>query len=44
MSEMSDIYGAVPIELSRKKSQFNSQKDAYYFMLAELKDAVTKLM
>ncbi|MCT3650066.1 SusD/RagB family nutrient-binding outer membrane lipoprotein [Elizabethkingia anophelis] len=44
MSEMSDIYGAVPIEAFQGKNpEFNSQKEAYYFMLAELKDAVTKI-
>ncbi|MDV2446842.1 SusD/RagB family nutrient-binding outer membrane lipoprotein [Elizabethkingia anophelis] len=44
MSEMSDIYGAVPIEAFQGKNpEFNSQKEAYYFMLAELKDAVAKI-
>ncbi|WP_372483426.1 SusD/RagB family nutrient-binding outer membrane lipoprotein [Elizabethkingia anophelis] len=44
MSEMSDIYGAVPIEAFQSKNpEFNSQKDAYYFMLAELKDAAAKI-
>lgn len=44
MSEMSDIYGAIPVEAFQGKNpQFNSQKDAYYFMLAELKDAVSKI-
>lgn len=42
MSEMSDIYGAIPVEAFQGKNQFNSQKDAYYFMLTELKDAVSK--
>lgn len=44
MSEMSDIYGAMPIVAAQGKNpEFNSQKDVYYFMLAELKDAVSKI-
>lgn len=44
MSEMSDIYGAMPIFAAQGKNpEFNSQKDVYYFMLAELKDAVSKI-
>jgi len=44
MSEMTDIYGAMPIVAAQNKNpEFNSQKDVYYFMLAELKDAVSKI-
>ena len=44
MSEMTDIYGAMPIVAAQNKNpEFNSQKEVYYFMLAELKDAVAKI-
>lgn len=44
MSELSDNFGAVPIVTSQGVNpEFNSQKDAYYYMLSELKDAVSKI-
>lgn len=44
MSEMSDNFGSIPIDAFQGENpKFNSQKDAYYFMLAELKDAVSKI-
>ena len=44
MSEFTDSFGAMPIEaFAGKNPQFNSCKDVYYFMLAELKDAVSKI-
>ena len=44
MSEMSDNFGAIPIEgFQGFNPSFNSQKDVYYFLVSELKDAVEKL-
>lgn len=44
MSEMSDNFGPVPIDAFQGKNpEFSSVKDVYYFMLAELKDASSKL-
>jgi hypothetical protein len=44
MSEMSDNFGSVPIQgFQDVNPNFNSQKDVYYYMLAELTDAVSKI-
>ena len=44
MSEMSDVFGPIPIKASEGMNPaFNNVKDVYYFMLAELKDATTKM-
>lgn len=44
MSEMSDNFGPMPVEAFQGVNpEFNSQKDVYYYILAELKDAVSKV-
>ncbi len=44
MSELSDNFGPIAIEAFQGTNpQFNTVKDVYYFLLAELKDASTKL-
>ena len=44
MSEMSDIFGPIPIKASEGVNpEFDNVKEVYYFMLAELKDATTKM-
>lgn len=44
MSEMSDNFGPIPINAFQGKNpEFNSTKDVYYYMLSELKDAVSKI-
>ncbi|RRD79829.1 SusD/RagB family nutrient-binding outer membrane lipoprotein [Alloprevotella sp. OH1205_COT-284] len=44
MSEFTDSFGVMPIEsFTGKNPEFNSCKDVYYFMLEELKDAVSKI-
>lgn len=44
MSEMSDNFGPLPIEAYQGVNpKFDSQKDVYYYMLAELTDAVSKI-
>lgn len=44
MSELTDNFGSAPIDgFKGVNPEFNSQKDVYYFLLAELKDAVTKI-
>ncbi|MEC5166328.1 hypothetical protein RCH18_002067 [Flavobacterium sp. PL11] len=44
MSELADNFGPIAIEAFQAKNpEFNNLKDVYYFLLAELKDASTKL-
>ncbi len=44
MSELTDNFGSAPIDAFKGVNpEFNSQKDVYYFMLAELKDAAAKI-
>ena len=44
MSELSDNFGAIPIDAFKGENpDFNSTKDVYYFILAELKDATSKI-
>lgn len=44
MSELSDNFGAIPINAFQGTNpEFNSTKDVYYFLLEELKDAVSKI-
>jgi hypothetical protein len=44
MSELADNFGPIAIEAFQAKNpEFNSLKDVYYFLLAELKDASGKL-
>ena len=44
MSELTDNFGSAPIDgFKGVNPEFNSQKDVYYFMLAELKDAAAKI-
>ncbi|PVY43760.1 SusD-like starch-binding protein associating with outer membrane [Pontibacter virosus] len=44
MSEMSDNFGPIPINAFQGENpDFSSEKDVYYFILAELKDASAKL-
>lgn len=44
MSELSDNFGSIPLDgFKGYNPEFNSTKDAYYFFLAELKDAVGKI-
>lgn len=44
MSELSDNFGPIPINAYEGQNpEFNSTKDVYYFMLDELKDAVSKI-
>ena len=44
MSEMSDNFGPIAIEgFQGFNPNFNSQKDVYYFIVDELKDAVSKI-
>lgn len=44
MSEMADNFGSLPIDAFQGVNpKFNSQKEVYYFMLDELKDAVSKI-
>lgn len=44
MSELSDLFGPIPINgFQGLNPDFASVKDVYYFMLAELKDASSKL-
>jgi len=44
MSELSDLFGPIPINgFQGINPDFASVKDVYYFMLAELKDASSKL-
>lgn len=44
MSEFADNFGPMPIDaFSGENPSFVSQKDAYYYMLAELADATAKL-
>lgn len=44
MSEMSDNFGPIPDSgFQGKNPDFNSVKDVYYYLLAELKDASSKL-
>ncbi len=44
MSEFTDNFGPMPIDaFSGVNPQFSEVKDVYYYMLAELKDAVAKL-
>ncbi len=44
MSEMSDVFGPIPIKASEGENpEFDAVKDVYYFILAELKDATTKM-
>lgn len=44
MSEMSDNFGSIPIEAFQGVNpKFDNQKDIYYFILDELKDAVSKI-
>ena len=44
MSEMSDVFGPIPIKASEGLNpEFNNVKDVYYYLLAELKDATAKM-
>lgn len=44
MSELSDNFGPIPNEAFQGVNpEFNSQKDVYYYILSELKDAVAKI-
>lgn len=44
MSEMSDNFGSIPTDAFQGENpEFKSQKDVYYFILAELKDAVANI-
>lgn len=44
MSEMADNFGSIAIDAFQGVNpKFSSQKDAYFFMLDELKDAVSKI-
>ncbi|EEI91453.1 hypothetical protein HMPREF0765_2763 [Sphingobacterium spiritivorum ATCC 33300] len=44
MSELSDNFGPIPINAFQGTNpEFNSEKDVYYFLLDELKDAVSKI-
>lgn len=44
MSELSDIFGPIPIHAFQGKNpEFNSTQDVYHFLLDELKDAVSKI-
>lgn len=44
MSELSDIFGPIPIRaFEGKNPEFNSTQEVYYFLLSELKDAVSKI-
>lgn len=44
MSEMSDNFGSIPVDAFKGENPtFNSTSDVYHFMLAELKDAVSKI-
>lgn len=44
MSELSDIFGPIPIHAFQGKNpEFNSTQEVYNFLLEELKDAVSKI-
>ena len=44
LSELSDNFGSVPINAFQGTNpEFNSTKDVYYYLLDELKDAVSKI-
>lgn len=44
MSEMSDTFGPIPVAgFQGENPEYNSVEDVYNFMLAELKDAVSKI-
>ena len=44
MSELTDNFGPIPINAFQGSNpEFSSEKDVYYFMLSELKDAAAKI-